>query len=175
PIPTTRVHKDHHVTKIISDLSSAPQTKSMARMVKEQGGLTQIIMMTFTLACLHAFFLKKNPRGYTKLLKIPVGLKLCKRSFFNSRCKSFRNKARIVTQGHTQEEGIDYKKVFAPVARIEAIRTIEEEVYVFQPPGFEDLDYPDKVFKAVKALYGLHQAPRARYETLANYLLENDF
>nr|GEY08162.1 retrovirus-related Pol polyprotein from transposon TNT 1-94 [Tanacetum cinerariifolium] len=102
--------------------------------------------------------------------------------------------------GYTQEEGIDYKEVFAPVVRIEAIRlflayasfmgfmvyqvdvksaflyeTIEEEVYVYQPLGFKDLDYPDKVYKVVKELYGLHQAPRAWYETLANYLLENGF
>nr|GEV57795.1 hypothetical protein [Tanacetum cinerariifolium] len=77
PIPTTKVHKDHPVTQIIGDLSSAPQTRSMTRMVKEQ--------------------------------------------------------------------------------------------------GFEDPDYPDKVYKVVKALYGLHQAPRAWYETLANYLLENGF
>nr|GEU48466.1 hypothetical protein [Tanacetum cinerariifolium] len=53
--------------------------------------------------------------------------------------------------------------------------TIEEEVYVYQPPGFEDPDYPDKVYKVVKELYGLHQAPRAWFETLANYLLENGF
>nr|GEU30443.1 uncharacterized mitochondrial protein AtMg00810-like [Tanacetum cinerariifolium] len=53
--------------------------------------------------------------------------------------------------------------------------TIEEEVYVCQPPGFEDPDYPNKVYKVVKALYELHQAPRAWYETLANYLLENGF
>nr|GFA21607.1 putative ribonuclease H-like domain-containing protein [Tanacetum cinerariifolium] len=111
-----------------------------------------------------------------------------------------RNKARLVTQGHTQEEGIDYEEVFAPVARIEAIRlflayasfmgfpvyqmdvksallygTIEEEVYVCQPPRFEDPKNPDKVYKVVKALYGLHQAPRAWYETLATYLLENGF
>nr|GEX58259.1 putative ribonuclease H-like domain-containing protein [Tanacetum cinerariifolium] len=107
-----------------------------------------------------------------------------------------------VTQiiGHTQEEGIDYEEVFASVARIEAIwlflayasfmgfmvnqmdvksvflyGTIEEDVYVCQPLGFEDPDYPDKVYKVVKALYGFHQAPRAWYETLANYLLENGF
>nr|GEW01418.1 copia protein [Tanacetum cinerariifolium] len=98
------------------------------------------------------------------------------------------------------EEEIDSEEVFAPVARIEAIRlflayasfmgfmvyqmdvksaflygTIEEEVYVCQPLRFEHLDYPDRVYKVVKALYGLHQAPRAWYETLANYLLENGF
>nr|GFA76746.1 putative ribonuclease H-like domain-containing protein [Tanacetum cinerariifolium] len=86
PIPTTRVHKDHPVSQIIGDLSSAPQTRSTTRMVKEQ-----------------------------------------------------------------------------------------EEAYVYQPPGFEDPDYPDKFYIVVKALYGLHQAPKAWYETLANYLLENDF
>nr|GEY12524.1 hypothetical protein [Tanacetum cinerariifolium] len=111
-----------------------------------------------------------------------------------------RNKARLVAQGHTQEEGINYKEVFAPVARIEAIRlfldfasfmgfmvyqidaksaflygTIKEEVYVCQPLRFEDPDHPDNVYKVVKALYGLHQASRAWYETLANYLIENGF
>ncbi|GJX26177.1 putative ribonuclease H-like domain-containing protein [Tanacetum coccineum] len=53
--------------------------------------------------------------------------------------------------------------------------TIEDEVYVCQPPGFEDPQFPDKVYKVEKALYGLHQAPRAWYETLSTYLLENGF
>nr|GEZ28512.1 putative ribonuclease H-like domain-containing protein [Tanacetum cinerariifolium] len=99
-----------------------------------------------------------------------------------------------------REEGIDYEEVFAPVARIEAIRlflayaffmgfmvyqmdvksaflygTIKEEVYVCHLTGFEDPNYLDKIYKVVKELYGLHQAPRAWYETLTNYLLENGF
>nr|GFA45947.1 putative ribonuclease H-like domain-containing protein [Tanacetum cinerariifolium] len=73
-----------------------------------------------------------------------------------------RNKAKLVAQGHTQEESIDYDEVFAPIARIEAIQLF--------------LAYASFIgYKVVKALYGLHQAPRAWYETLANYLLENGF
>nr|GEU64740.1 hypothetical protein [Tanacetum cinerariifolium] len=171
PIPTTRIHKDHLVSQIICD--------------------------------------RRNLRGYIKLLKIQVGLKLCRKSFFSSRCRKnkkdergivVRNKARLVAQGHTQKEGTDYEEVFAPVARIEAIRlflayasfmgfmvyqmdvksaflygTIKEEVYVCQPIWFKDPDHLDKVYKVVKELYGLHQAPRAWYETLATYHLENGF
>nr|GFB98881.1 putative ribonuclease H-like domain-containing protein [Tanacetum cinerariifolium] len=90
----------------------------------------------------------RNPRGYIKLSKIQVGLKLYRKSFFSSRCRKFS----AFLYG-----------------------TIEEEVYFCQPTGFGDPDHPDKVYKVVKALYGLHQAPRAWYETLANYLLENGF
>ncbi|GKF10961.1 putative ribonuclease H-like domain-containing protein [Tanacetum coccineum] len=95
----------------------------------------------------------------------------------------------MVAQGYTQEEGIDYDEVFAPVARIKAIRlflayasfmefivyqmdvksaflygTMKEEVYVCQSPGFEDPQFPNKVYKVEKALYGLHQAPRAWFD-----------
>nr|GEV07071.1 putative ribonuclease H-like domain-containing protein [Tanacetum cinerariifolium] len=77
-----------------------------------------------------------------------------------------RNKARLVAQEYTQEEGIDYDEVFAPVARIEAIRLFL---------GFEDLDFPDRVYTVEKALYELHQALRAWYETLPTYLLDNGF
>nr|GEU74608.1 hypothetical protein [Tanacetum cinerariifolium] len=132
--------------------------------------------------------------------KRAIGTKWVFRNKKDERHIVVKNKARLIAQGHTQEEGIDYEEVFAPYARIEAIRlflayasvmgfivyqmdvkstflyqTIEEEVYVCQPLGFEGLDYPDKVYNVVKALYGLHQAPRSWYETLANYLLENGF
>nr|GFA89261.1 hypothetical protein [Tanacetum cinerariifolium] len=91
-----------------------------------------------------------------------IGTKWVYRNKKDERGIVVRNKARLVTQGYTQEEGIDYG-------------TIEEEVYVCQPLGFEDLYFPNKVYKVEKALYGLHQAPRAWYETLSTYLLENRF
>nr|GEU62848.1 putative ribonuclease H-like domain-containing protein [Tanacetum cinerariifolium] len=174
-IPTTRTHNAHPISQIIGILSSTTQTRSMARITKNQGGISQILNEDFH-TCMLSF-----TRGTQKGIVV-------------------RNKARLVAQGHTQEEGIDYKEVFALVARIEAIRlflayasfmgfmvyqmdvksaflygTIEEEVYVCQPSGFEDPDHPDKVYKVIKALYGLHQAPRAWYETLPTYLLENGF
>ena len=52
---------------------------------------------------------------------------------------------------------------------------ILEEVFVKQPPGFEDLKYPDHVYKLKKSLYGLKQAPRAWYDRLSNFLIKNDF
>nr|GEW82024.1 hypothetical protein [Tanacetum cinerariifolium] len=199
PIPRSRVHKDHHVTQIIGNLSLATQIRSMTMMVKDQGGLTQINNEDFHTSMFACFHSQEEPKRVQQALKDP-STKWVFRNKKDERGIVVRNKARVVTQGYTQEEGIHYEEVFAPVARIEAIRlflayssfmgfmvyqidvksaflygTIKEEVYVCQPLRSEDPDYSDKVYKVVKALYGLHQAPRAWYETLANYLLENDF
>lgn len=121
----------------------------------------------------------------------------CKR---DDRVIVVRNKARLVVQGYMQIEGIDYNEVYARVARLEAIHLflyfasykrlrvyqldvkstflhgkLKETVYVAQPPGFEDPIHRDKVYELDKALYGLHQAPRAWYETLSTHLVEHGF
>nr|GEV31467.1 putative reverse transcriptase domain-containing protein [Tanacetum cinerariifolium] len=121
-------------------------------------------------------FSAAGPSNTVVLVDLPngkraIGTKWVFRNKKDERGIVVRNKARLVAQGHTQEEGIDYEEVFAPVARIEDIRLFLSYASFM---GFMDPDYPDKVYKVVKALYGLHQAPRAWYETLAKYLLEND-
>ncbi|GJX01412.1 putative ribonuclease H-like domain-containing protein [Tanacetum coccineum] len=156
-IPTTRIDKDHPKDQIIGDFNSAIQTR---RTTKISNGYA----MVWTLVNL--------PNG-----KRAIGTKWVFRNKKDERWIVVRNKARLVAQGYTQEEGIDYDEVFAPVAWIEVIRlffayasfmgfivyqmdvksdflygTIEEEVYVFQP-----------------------LAPRAWYETLSTYLIENGF
>nr|GFB18324.1 ribonuclease H-like domain-containing protein [Tanacetum cinerariifolium] len=118
--------------------------------------------------------------------KRDIGTKWIYRNKKDERGIMVRNKARLVAQGYTQEEGIDYDEVFALVSRIEAIRLFlsyasfkdfvvylmdvnsaflygkfEKEVYVCQPSGFEDPEFPNRVYKVEKALYGLHQAPKA--------------
>ncbi|GJT51511.1 putative ribonuclease H-like domain-containing protein [Tanacetum coccineum] len=155
-IPTTRIDKDHPKDQIIRDLNSAIQTRRMTKTSDEHA-------MVWTLVNL--------PNG-----KRATGTKWVFRNMKDERGILVRNKARLVAQGYTQEEGIDYDEVFAPVARIEAIRlflayasfmgfivyqmdvksaflygTIEEEVYVCQPPGFEDPHFPNKVYKVEKA------------------------
>ncbi|GJX81607.1 ribonuclease H-like domain-containing protein, partial [Tanacetum coccineum] len=168
PIPTTRIHKNHPFEQVIRDLHSAPQTRRMIKSVTEH-----------------------EPKKVWTLVDLPygkraIGTKWVYKNKKDERGIVIRNKAKLVAQGYTQEEGIDYDEVFDPVARIEAIRLflayalfkdfviyqmdvksaflygkIEEEVYVCQPLGFEDPEFLDRVYKVEKALYGLHQAPRA--------------
>nr|GEW46772.1 ribonuclease H-like domain-containing protein [Tanacetum cinerariifolium] len=129
PIPTTRVHKDHPVTQIIGDLSSATQSRSMTRMVKDQGRLTQINNKDFHACMFSRFLSQEEPKRVHQALKDPT-----------------LNEA-------IQEELLQFKmkKVWVLVDLPNGKRAI----------GFEDPDYPDKVYNVVKALYGLHQAPRA--------------
>nr|GEZ31504.1 retrovirus-related Pol polyprotein from transposon TNT 1-94 [Tanacetum cinerariifolium] len=111
-----------------------------------------------------------------------------------------RNKSRLVVRGYHKEEGIDFEESFTPVARMEAIRiflayaahksftvfqmdvktaflhgSLKKDVYVCQPEGFIDADHPSHVYKLKKAIYRLKQAPRAWYDELSTFLLQNHF
>nr|GEW21707.1 hypothetical protein [Tanacetum cinerariifolium] len=169
PTLTFRIHKDHPKSQIIGPVDTSVHTRHKSKEMEEQ---------------------RVRPIGTKWVLK-------------NKKDKKgivIRNKAMLVAQRYTQEEGIDYEEVFALVAKIDAIRlflayasfmgfivyqmdvksaflygTIDEEVYVMQPYGFQDPEFPDRVYKVEKAMYGLHQAPRAWYGTLSKYLLDNGF
>ncbi|GJV73299.1 retrovirus-related pol polyprotein from transposon TNT 1-94 [Tanacetum coccineum] len=111
-----------------------------------------------------------------------------------------QNKTRLVAKGYKQEEGIDFEESFAPVARLEAVRMfiafaahmnitifqmdvktaflngpLKEEVYVSQPEGFIDSEFPNHVYRLKKAIYGIKQAPRAWYDKLSSFLIEHGF
>ena len=111
-----------------------------------------------------------------------------------------RNKSRLVAQGYTQVEGVDFDRSFTSMARLESIHILmsiactmnfklyqmdvkcaflngylNEEVFVEQPKGFEDHHFPDHVLRLKKALYGLKQAPKAWYDWLTQYLLYRGF
>ncbi|GKC62327.1 retrovirus-related pol polyprotein from transposon TNT 1-94, partial [Tanacetum coccineum] len=111
-----------------------------------------------------------------------------------------RNKYHLVVKGYKQEEGTNFEESFAPIARLEAVRMfitfaahknitifqmdvktsflngpLKEGVYVSQPDGFVDLDFPDHVYRFKKALYGLKQAPRAWYDKMSSFLIEHHF
>ncbi|GKD82296.1 putative ribonuclease H-like domain-containing protein [Tanacetum coccineum] len=210
-IPTLRIHKVHPKDQILGDPKSAVQTRGKIQKASsvQQALVSYIHKQNRTnhkdhQNCLLACFLsQEEPKNISQALQDEswvIGTKWVFRNKRDERSIVVKNKSRLVAQGFRQEEGIDYDEVFAPVARIEAIRlflafasymgftvyqmdvksaflygTIEEEVYVHQPPGFVNPAHPDKVYKVIKAFYGLHQAPRAWYETLSSFLLDNGF
>nr|GEW26631.1 retrovirus-related Pol polyprotein from transposon TNT 1-94 [Tanacetum cinerariifolium] len=158
--------RDQHIKlmNIIGDPGEGMLTRSMAAKVTA----------TSPSKCLFADFLSKiEPKKIFRNKKDEHGI-------------TTKNKARLVTQGFSQEEGIDYDETFVPVARMEAIRIfldfatymnfkvyqmdvksaflngkLKEEVYVKQSPGFESSEFPNYACKLNKALYRLKQAPMA--------------
>ncbi|GJY28527.1 putative ribonuclease H-like domain-containing protein [Tanacetum coccineum] len=187
-------HKDYQ-NCLLACFLSQEEPKTISQALKDESWVEAMQEELLQFKLQKVWILVDLPFG-----KKAIGTKWVFRNKRDERSIVVKNKARLVAQGFRQEEGIDYDEVFAPVARIEAIRlflafasfmgfpvyqmdvksaflygTIEEEVYVHQPPGFVDPAHPNKVYKVIKALYGLHQAPRAWYETLSSFLLENSF
>ncbi|GJZ82473.1 putative ribonuclease H-like domain-containing protein [Tanacetum coccineum] len=148
PNPTTRIHKYHPLNQVIGDLQLATQTRNMLKNLEEYGFVSTTLkkeqtIKTFKTACLLAFYHRKNLKRIEA-----ISLFLAYASF-----KDF-----VVYQ-------MEVKSAFL-------YEKIEEEVYVCQPPGFEDPYFLNRVYKVEKALYGQHQALRAWYETLSTYLLD---
>ncbi|GJW39608.1 putative ribonuclease H-like domain-containing protein [Tanacetum coccineum] len=205
PVATKRINTVHPQSLIIGEPNSSVQTRvnktttvkprSVAQALEDPSWVDAMQEEMQQFKFQNVWVLVDLPNG-----KYAIRTKWILKNKRDARGIVIRNKARLVAQGHRQEEGIDYDEVFAPVARIEAIRLflafasymgfmvyqmdvksaflygkIDEEVYVTQPKGFVDPQHPKKVYKVVKALYGLHQAPRAWYATLSTFLLKHGY
>ncbi|GKB40949.1 putative ribonuclease H-like domain-containing protein [Tanacetum coccineum] len=195
---TLRIHKNHPQSQIIGPTASGVKTRKQLQgtSTPHQALLSFICKQNRTnhkdqQTCLFACFLsQEEPKKITQALQDESWVEAMQEELLQFKLQN----------GYRQEEGVDYDEVFAPVARIEAIRlflafasfmgfsvyqmdvksaflygNITEEVYVNQPPGFVDPHHPNKVYKVIKALYGLHQAPRAWYERLSTFLLKHGY
>ncbi|GJR15923.1 retrovirus-related pol polyprotein from transposon TNT 1-94 [Tanacetum coccineum] len=174
--------KNHPLEQVFNDPSKPVMTRKR--------------LQTDTKVCMYAL---------TELVECPVGRNIIKVKWIwknktDAENTVIRNKSRLVAKGYGQEEGIDFEESFAPVARLEAVRIfvayaahknfpifqmdvkttflngpLKEEVFVQQPDGFVDPDFPNHVYRLKKALYGLKQAPRAWYDKLSSFLIEHHF
>ncbi|GJV84040.1 putative ribonuclease H-like domain-containing protein, partial [Tanacetum coccineum] len=180
--PNTRIHKDHPIENVIGDVKSSVKTRRMTKPTSEQRieptSIAKALSDSSWVEAIQEELLQFKLQQVWILVdlpirKRPIRTKWVFRNKKDERGIVIRNKARLVIQGHRKEEGIDYEEVFALVARIEAIRLFLAYASFM---GFLDFKYrPLGQSLQSGALYGLHQALRAWYETLANYLLGNGF
>nr|ABF97883.1 retrotransposon protein, putative, unclassified [Oryza sativa Japonica Group] len=210
----TALSKDHPIDQVLGDISKGVQTRSRVASICEHYSFVSCLEPKHVdealcdpdwMNAMHeelnnfarnkVWTLVERPRDHNV-----IGTKWVFRNKQDENGLVVRNKARLVAQGFTQVEGLDFGETFAPVTRLEAIRIflafascfdiklfqmdvksaflngeIAELVFVEQPPGFEDPKYPNHVYKLSKAFYGLKQAPRAWYERLKDFLLSKDF
>nr|GEU29135.1 hypothetical protein [Tanacetum cinerariifolium] len=156
PTPTLRNHKDHPKSQIIGPVDTPIQTRNKFKDVGEQGFIAIIHQKTdpdpswveamqeepLQFKIQKVWTLVDCPKGVT-----PIGIKWVLKNKKDERGIVIRNKARLVAQGHTQEEGIDYDEVFTLVVRIEAIRLFLAYASII---GFTDPEYPARVYKFKK-------------------------
>nr|GEZ59627.1 retrotransposon protein, putative, unclassified [Tanacetum cinerariifolium] len=176
-------NKDHPLHKIIGDPKSSIRTRGqLANSCLFSCLLSSIKLANVAEALRDADWVSEMQEELDQFARLkvwrliprPEGKSVIKTKwiFKNRKDESslvIQNKARLVAAGYSQQEGIDYDKTFAPIARI------EEEVYVGQPLGFVSKQYPYHVYALDKALYGLKQAPRAWYDVLSQFLIKSGF
>ncbi|KAG8068859.1 hypothetical protein GUJ93_ZPchr0005g15577 [Zizania palustris] len=206
--------KDHPIDQVLGDISKGVQTRSRVASICEHYSFVSSIEPKHVdealndpdwVNAMHEELNNFERNKVWTLVERPkehnvIGTKWVFRNKQDENGLVVRNKARLVAQGFTQVEGLDFGETFAPVARLEAIRIllafascfdiklyqmdvksaflngeIAELVFVEQPPGFENPKNPNHVYKLSKALYGLKQAPRAWYERLRDFLLSKGF
>ncbi|GJR53051.1 putative ribonuclease H-like domain-containing protein [Tanacetum coccineum] len=178
-IQTTGVHKDHPLKQIIRDIHSAPQTRRMTKNVIEHVEPKKVIQALIDPSWIEAMqdeLLQFKLQKVWTLVDLPYGKRAIgtKQVYRNkkddrvARIEAIRLFLAYASFMNFIVYQVDVKSAFL-------YGIIKEEFYVCQPPGFEDPEFPNKVYKVEKALYGLHQALRAWYETLSTYLLENGF
>nr|GEV21844.1 hypothetical protein [Tanacetum cinerariifolium] len=160
--PTTRIHTIHPKTQILGDPKSAIQTRSKVNKTSEAHALVSYIQKQQRnnqkdfQHCLFACFLSQiNPKKISQALE-------------DERIEAKRIFLAFASYMGFIVYQMDVKSAFM-------YGTIDEEVYVSQPPGFVDPKFPNKVFEVVKALYGLHQAPRAWYATLCTFFEKSGY
>ncbi|GKD30793.1 retrovirus-related pol polyprotein from transposon TNT 1-94 [Tanacetum coccineum] len=175
--------KDHLLEQVIGEPSRPVLTRNQLR---SDGDMCMYALTVSTV----------EPKNVKEAMTDPAWIESMQEELLQFK----RLDTRLVVRGYRQEEGIDFKESFAPIARMEAIRiflayaahksfsvfqmdvkmaflhgTLKEDVYVCQPEGFIDADHPSHVYKLKKALYGLKQAPRAWYDEGSKFLLQNHF
>nr|GFB47801.1 putative ribonuclease H-like domain-containing protein [Tanacetum cinerariifolium] len=151
-----------------NNIESVISTRSMARRVRDQGGISQMFNEDFHTCMFACFLSQEEPKRIHQSLKDPSWIEAMQEELLQFKMQKVWISVDLPYGKRAIVYQMDVKSAFF-------YGTIEEDVYICQPPGFEDPEHLDKVYKVVKALYGLHQAPRAWYETLATYLLENGF
>ncbi|GJT67510.1 retrovirus-related pol polyprotein from transposon TNT 1-94 [Tanacetum coccineum] len=190
--PSTHIWtKDHPLDQVIGDPSKPVMTRQRLHTDSE------VCMYALTVSTIEPKNIKEAMADHRKNI---IALKWLWKNKCDAGNIMVQNKTRLVAKGYKQEEGIDFEESFAPVACLEAVRMfiayaahknitifqmdvktaflngpLKEEVYVSQPEGFIDPEFPDHVYRLKKALYGLKQAPRAWYDKLFSFLIEHGF
>ena len=216
--PSRRIQKNHPISEVIGDPNEGVRTRNVPRInyremighmcytsTIEPKNVKDALEDDFWIGAMQEELGQFERNQVWDLVPRPkdvnvIGTKWIFKNKTDENGNITRNKARLVAQGYTQVEGVDFEETFAPVARLESIRLLlaiscflkfklyqmdvksaflngflNEEVYVAQPKGFEDPHHPDYVYKLKKALYGLKQAPRAWYDRLTEFFTKKGY